>query len=157
MNETPRFPFPGAVDADGHILEPPNVWERYIDPQYRDRTIRIRTGPDGLEVLELNGAPARYMRPGQLAMSGAMGKRGKDLEPSPEKTYVNQAPFGSMDPKELAHGSRRVGESAHLSSLGLGWEAEDIDDLELQTACARAYNRWVVVRSLLKGQISPDC
>ncbi len=23
------------VDADGHILEPPDLWERYIDPEFR--------------------------------------------------------------------------------------------------------------------------
>jgi hypothetical protein len=30
----------GAVDADGHILEPPDLWETYIDPQFRDRALR---------------------------------------------------------------------------------------------------------------------
>ncbi len=29
------FPYSGAIDADGHILEPPDIWEKYIDPQYR--------------------------------------------------------------------------------------------------------------------------
>src|SRR5260370_34936794 len=28
--------------------------------------------------------------------------------------------------------------------LGLSWETEDVEDLELQAAYARAYNRWVV-------------
>src|SRR5215471_18700895 len=35
-----RMSFPGVIDADGHILEPPDLWERYSDPQYRDRAIR---------------------------------------------------------------------------------------------------------------------
>lgn len=146
MSTMTQFPYTGAIDADGHILEPPDVWEPYIDPQYRDRAIRIRKNQDGLEVLEVGGAPAKYMRPGQLAMSGAMGKRGKDLEPSPEKTYVNQAPFGSMDPKErLARMDEEGLEKALIyPSLGLIWEAEDLPDLELQAAYARAYNRWVV-------------
>ena len=146
MDTVSRFPYPGAIDADGHILEPPDVWEKYIDPQYRDRAIRIRTNRDGLEVLEVGGAPAKYMRPGQLSRSGAMGKRGKDLEPNPEKTYVNQAPFGSMDPKErIARMDQEGLERAIIyPSLGLSWEAEDIEDLELQAAYARAYNRWVV-------------
>ena len=29
-----------AVDADAHILEPPDLWEEWIDPQYRDRALR---------------------------------------------------------------------------------------------------------------------
>ena len=39
--------FAGAVDADGHILEPPDLWETYLDPSFRDRALRIvrtRTG-----------------------------------------------------------------------------------------------------------------
>ncbi len=30
MDSTQRFPYSGAIDADGHILEPPDVWEKYI-------------------------------------------------------------------------------------------------------------------------------
>ena len=26
-----------AVDADGHILEPLDLWDNYIDPKFRDR------------------------------------------------------------------------------------------------------------------------
>ena len=83
MSELKRFPYPGAIDADGHILEPPDLWEKYIDPKYRDRTIRIRKGHDGLEVLEINGAPAKYIRPGQLAQFGAIGKGEEVLTPHP--------------------------------------------------------------------------
>jgi len=148
MAERERFPYLGAIDADGHILEPPDVWEKYIDPQYRDRTIRIRTNRDGLEVLELAGGPAKYILPGQLARFGAMGRSREegDLKPHPDLTYVNQAPFGAMDPKErLARMDREGLEKAIIyPSLGLVWEAEDIGDLELEAAYARAYNRWVV-------------
>lgn len=51
----------GAIDADGRILEPPDLWEKHLDPQYRTRAIRL---------------------------------------PSPERTYLRGAPFGSMDPRE---------------------------------------------------------
>ena len=98
QNQT--FPYAGAIDADGHILEPPDTWEKYIDRQFRDRALRIRPNHDGLEVVEVGGAPAKYVRPGGLAISGAMGKTGEDLEPHPDKTYVGQAPFGSMVPTE---------------------------------------------------------
>jgi len=26
-----------VIDSDGHVLEPPDFWRTYIDPQYRDR------------------------------------------------------------------------------------------------------------------------
>ena len=30
-----------VVDADGHVLEPLDTWQKYIDPQYRDRAVRL--------------------------------------------------------------------------------------------------------------------
>jgi uncharacterized protein len=146
MKNHPNFPYPGAIDADGHILEPPDTWERYIDPKFRDRAIRIVKDDNGLEVLEIGGRPSKYRRPGQLAESGAMGKSGEELKPGPDRTYVNQAPFGSMDPKERLALLDKDGldKAIIYPTLGLAWETEDVEDLELQAAYARAYNRWVV-------------
>src|SRR5437773_2564870 len=30
-----------VIDADGHILEPVDIWEKYIDPAYRERAPRM--------------------------------------------------------------------------------------------------------------------
>ena len=43
-----RLPYDGAIDADGHILEPPDLWDRYLEPRWRDRPLGVRKGPDGL-------------------------------------------------------------------------------------------------------------
>ena len=29
-----------VIDSDGHILEPLNMWENYIDPAFRERAPR---------------------------------------------------------------------------------------------------------------------
>src|SRR2546425_373772 len=101
MSEVKKFPYPGAIDADGHVLEPPDMWEKYIDPEFRDRAIRIRTRrEDGLEILEIDQRPSKYMAPGGLGLSGAMGKSSEELKPNPKRTYVGAAPFGAMDPTE---------------------------------------------------------
>lgn len=144
MTGTYKFPYQGAIDADGHILEPPDLWERYIDPQFRDRAIRLRPGKDGLEVLEFGGRPSKYMAPGSLTFAGAMGKPIEEQKPSPERTYANTAPFGSMDAKErialiTEEGLERV---VLYPTIELLWEAE-IEDVELAAAYARAYNRWI--------------
>src|SRR5207245_11585609 len=39
-----------VVDADGHVLEPADTWLKYLDPQYRDRAIRIDRVERGYEV-----------------------------------------------------------------------------------------------------------
>ena len=57
MHETRQLGFDGAVDADGHILEPPDLWETYIEPEYRDRALRIVLDDNGLEALEIGGQP----------------------------------------------------------------------------------------------------
>src|SRR3954468_14726887 len=40
-----------VVDADGHILEPLDLWDHYIDPAFRDRAPRIVKGENGTERL----------------------------------------------------------------------------------------------------------
>src|SRR5215467_80295 len=64
-----------VIDCDGHILEPPDLWETYLEPAYRDRALRIRVGDDGFEVLEIDGRRSTLARPGQLGALGGMGKR----------------------------------------------------------------------------------
>src|SRR5205807_9259464 len=73
LHETQRLSFDGAVDADGHILEPPDVWETYLEPKYRDRALRIVRDDDGLEELEIGGERSRMSRKGFPSTLGAMG------------------------------------------------------------------------------------
>ena len=43
------------IDADGHILEPPSVWQEYTEPAYRDGVIQIFRDQDGIDKLKING------------------------------------------------------------------------------------------------------
>jgi predicted TIM-barrel fold metal-dependent hydrolase len=133
----------GAIDCDGHILEPPDLWEKYLEPRFRERAIRIRTGPDGLEYFEWDGKPSRYMAPGFAGALGGMGS--EDISPRPERTYLRGAPFGSMDAKERLIRLDQEGLSKALlyPTIGILWEAE-VQDAELSAAYCRAYNRWIV-------------
>jgi len=38
--EIKRFPYDGTIDADGHILEPPDLWETYLENAYKPRAMR---------------------------------------------------------------------------------------------------------------------
>jgi hypothetical protein len=44
-----------AIDADGHILEPLDLWDKYIDPQYRERRPRFVIDQNGKERLSVEG------------------------------------------------------------------------------------------------------
>jgi hypothetical protein len=62
LHETHSVAFEGAVDADGHILEPPDLRESYIDPKFRNRALRIVVDEDGLEELEIDGKRSSMSR-----------------------------------------------------------------------------------------------
>src|SRR6185312_9130023 len=101
MHETGRLTFDGAVDADGHILEPPDLWESYLEPRYRDRALRIVLDEHGLEELEIGGRRSLMSRRGFPATLGAMGDPHlRSIQLDPERTYLREAPYGSMDPNE---------------------------------------------------------
>jgi predicted TIM-barrel fold metal-dependent hydrolase len=145
MHETGRLSFSGAVDADGHILEPPDLWETYLDPQYRDRALRIVLDERGLEELQIGGERSRMSRKGFPSTLGAMGDpdlRGIQLDP--ERTYEREAPYGSMDPAERVQllDAEGIDAAVLYTTIGLLWEAE-LDDPELSQAYTRAYNRWI--------------
>ena len=142
---TERLSFAGAVDADGHILEPPDLWETYLEPKYRDRALRLVPDENGLEELEIGGARSRMSRKGFPSTLGAMGDpdlRGMQLDP--ERTYLGEAPFGSMDPAERLEllDAEGIDAAVLYTTIGLLWEAE-LEDAELSQAYTRAYNRWI--------------
>jgi uncharacterized protein len=152
-----------VIDADGHILEPPDLWEKYTETKYRDRAIRIKVGDDGYEYLEVDGRRAKMTRQGQLGTLGGMGKqieesrrrreaainagRAEDLryeKPKPEDTYLKGAAFGTMDMRERLQLLDKEGMAKALlyPTIGLLWEAETME-AELSDAYCRAYNRWI--------------
>ena len=57
-----KLKYPGAVDADGHILESAKCWEEYCEAKYRANAIRLKEDKEGLEYLEVNGVPSRVNR-----------------------------------------------------------------------------------------------
>ena len=143
-----RLPHDGAIDADGHILEPPDLWDRYLEPRFRDRPLGVRRGEDGLEFLEIAGRPSKMVRRNLPAGLGAMDMIGGIPPPPRARTglgYLDNAGLGASD----AHERIARLDQEHLDiailypTLGVLWEAE-CEDLELAQAYTRAYNRWIV-------------
>src|SRR5262245_16497224 len=140
-----RIKYPGAVDADGHILEAADLWERYLEPRYRERALRLRTDQQGLEYLEINGTPSKIVRGGMLGMLGGMDRNLADVLPGPGHTYAGGASFGAMDARERMQRLDQEGLAAAFlyPTLGVLWEAE-CTDAEIAQAYTRAYNRWII-------------
>jgi predicted TIM-barrel fold metal-dependent hydrolase len=145
LHVTGRLGFEGAVDADGHILEPPDLWETYLEPRYRDRALRLRLDDDGLEELEIGGERSKLSRGGFPSTLGAMGDPDlRSIQLDPERTYLSEAPYGSMDPGERLEllDAEGIDAAVLYTTVGLLWEAE-LEDPELSQAYTRAYNRWI--------------
>ncbi len=134
-----------VIDADGHVLEPGDCWERHVDPLYRERAIRVRRGDDGRDVLWIDGRPARLTTPEMLGGFGGMGKSLDELAAAClAGRYAESAPAPATDPAARLELLDRDGIAAALlyPSLGLQWEAE-VEDAGYALAHARAYNRWI--------------
>jgi predicted TIM-barrel fold metal-dependent hydrolase len=145
MHQVHRLSLAGGVDADGHILEPPDLWTGYLEARHRDRALQIKTDDAGLEYLEIGGRPSQLSNRGVLSNLGKMQERDMTkLMPSPERTYLSEAAFGSMDADERIEllGAENLEAALLYPTLGLLWEAE-LDDVELSQAYCRAYNRWI--------------
>jgi predicted TIM-barrel fold metal-dependent hydrolase len=145
LHQTYTLPYEGAVDADGHILEPPDLWENYIDPRFRDRALRFVLDDEGLEELEIGGERSQRSRRGFPSTLGAMGDHDlRSMQLSPERTYLSEAPYGSMDPSERLEllDAEGIDAAVLYTTVGLLWEAE-LEDPELSQAYTKAYNRWI--------------
>ena len=46
-----------VVDADGHILEPRDLWQNYLEAKYQARGVRFRFNDRGEEFIEVDGKP----------------------------------------------------------------------------------------------------
>ena len=58
-----------VADADGHIMEPGDLWKENLEPKYRDKAMQVVTGDDGLDYLEIDGSPSQVL-------NGALGGLG---------------------------------------------------------------------------------
>jgi predicted TIM-barrel fold metal-dependent hydrolase len=143
-----RLRYPGGIDADGHILEPPDLWERYLEPKYRDRALRIRKDPaDGLEFLEIDGRPSKLIRRGMPAGLGLMDRVGGivyEREPT-GLGYVDMAPLGAMNAAERLErlDLENLDRVLLYPTLCAMWLAE-CEDEDLTQAYLRAYNRFII-------------
>jgi len=134
-----------VIDADGHVLEPPDLWERYVEPAWRERAIRVVRQADGRDVLLIDGRPARLTTAEMLGGFGGMGKPLEVLAAAClSGRYVENAPAPATDPaaRLALLDADGIAQALLYPSLGLQWEGE-ISDPAYALAHSRAYNRWI--------------
>ena len=121
-----------VFDADGHICEPPRVWEEYAERAFRDRVLQVRKlGQPWSELfaeghgLGVNPAPACIVR--RIADD-------VDWRESLPGSYEPSARLEVMT-------EEGIDEACFFPSIYLLYG--DIRDPEVAAASCRAYNRWI--------------
>ena len=134
------------IDADSHFFEPLDLFERYIDPRFRERTYRVQNDPDTgklqfvvdqkpLQVLDAEGVLRAVVGYGQK-------ETGRDLS-----NFDRELPLSSdwQDMDKRIEFLDREGLAAQViyPTVGLLWE-DAVGDPLLADALCRAYNTWAL-------------
>ncbi len=136
------------VDVDGHVMEPADLWEKNLEPRFRERALRIRRDGRGAEYLEIAGRKSRIMRGGSLGSFGTLDEDVKarwQRQPSPTgPDYEAHVPLAARDMQARLRWMDFQGIDISLlyPSLCLGWQNE-CNDPELAAAYCRVYNDWL--------------
>ena len=133
-----------AIDGDSHFSEPLDLFERYTDPRYRDRTVRVvRSSTTGVRSLIVDGKPMILVDVEELlgALVGYGQKEsGADLGTF-DRYLIESARWQDMSERVRYLDSEGFAAQVIYPSLGLIWEGSVKDPL-LADALCRAYNTW---------------
>jgi predicted TIM-barrel fold metal-dependent hydrolase len=143
------------VDSDMHVMEPPDLFDRYLDPKYRDR-VTVRVGADGRPnrgpagLILIDGQPtsdldAQQYRKStkrisatstQPPLSGSRIHDAHRLDYAIERDYDSVAQVWGMD-------QEGIDIAVCYPTVGLGLLAKNGLDPRLSNAMCQAYNNWI--------------
>ena len=126
-----------VVDCDSHIMEPADLWQTYLEPKYRDRAIRIEE-IDGVETLIIGEQP---MLAGRLAGLGGAHLDRMAAFTTPMK-YIDGCEPASYEPLARCRMLDEWQVDSGVLFPTIGILPFPLDDMDLNTAYCRAYNRW---------------
>lgn len=128
-----------VFDADAHVVEPKDLWERFLEPPYRDR-VSWRQPVPGMDRFRPATVDGRYTQ----SMKTLYGRQQEAVKWTTEAMV---AKYG--DVVNRGFDGAGVAESARVEGVdvmvlyGPGYDMWiDGIDPALQAAMARAYNRW---------------
>lgn len=137
------------IDADSHFMEPLDLWERYIEPQFRSRCLRFERDTNGAHVMVIN-ENKRIDGVGEFTMEDMLGvgvgygqkEEGKGLGTFDYATAFNST-LEDMDARVRFLDQEGMESQFIYPTLGLMWEGQ-VTDPELAAAHCRAYNTWAL-------------
>jgi len=123
-----------VIDGDGHVVEPGNLWEQYLEPPYKDRAPRLVRDNRGLVRLMIEGRlfPKPEGKNTGISIRGI--NRNARIEFSKGTGEANGDRVKAMDVDGI---------DVALLFPTLGLLAPEAEDPDLAAALARAYNDWL--------------
>ena len=133
-----------AIDGDSHFIEPLDLFERYIDPSYRDRTVRVGVDSSGQVIgLRVDNRPMRMADLDDL-MSACAGygqkEEGRSISDFDRYRIASQQ-WQDMDLRIRYLDEQGFAAQVLYPTMGLLWEST-VEDPKLADALCRAYNTW---------------
>lgn len=125
------------IDSDMHLREPADLWEKYMEPEWRDQAPRIISSParsSAMVLLDgkiLGGYPPTY-RGGIFDAT----RIDAELADAKRRSFDAVSQLNAMDREGLDM-------AALYPSIGLGIMMRDEINPKLAAAIARAYNNWL--------------
>ena len=144
MTSEKRFP---VFDADSHVVEPREVWEKYLEPEYRvlGKHALWREEGEISSYLKVNGKMFRDTSNTNIPRH-AIWRPGMTWESigGLDPHIVHPANQGAWDPQARLHDMDEMG--VDQAFLYPTWFAEGfhlVEDPDAAYALARAYNNWI--------------
>jgi uncharacterized protein len=131
-----------VIDIDGHITEPSDLWQRYVDAPYRDMAPRVVRAASGADVVAFMGTEHVPAYPIGLPGAGMAGQR---VGPRTmfERRYAD-GHRGGFEPKARLEVLDSEGIDAVLLFPTLSAvPIAAIPDESFAVALARGYNNWL--------------
>jgi uncharacterized protein len=133
------------IDADGHITEPVDLWDRYIDPKYRDTCPKISILDDGAEHFRIDD---------KLWMSGKIVQKKPSIATAclfgardglvASDLHYFEGEKGGFDPHARINWMDKEGfDGAMLYPTMAPIAIHLVTDPDRQIAIANAYNRYL--------------
>jgi hypothetical protein len=142
-----------AFDADGHYYEPHDAFTRHLEARYRDRSLHVVPGADGLGRLYFGPNKMGMMKVTQTDYTGTPGSRREFFQGMVDDEGWRQVDvINAHDHPPMMERQARLdlmdqqGLEATLlfPSVAVAVEHEMHDDVEAMYAGLRAFNRWLL-------------
>ena len=130
-----------VMDSDMHIMEPPDMWERYIDPEFRSIAPRGITSENVRDLRIV--FPGNGDKPSHRPVARGSVFRGRNFERN-QKLYADHARRGwTTDCQLEAMDLEGIDVSVLFPTRGLTVLTSPDREPRFAAAIARAYNDWM--------------